>query len=196
MRRFAISSMFLKRTVRASLDLKQVYALAAHTNGIRRKPAALGALSRWRRCPTARSIPSDCGKHDHSPLWRDLSKLAEVAERPKHFRQQRSRVILERPVTETNDVSRRELVWLFGGRRDLWPDALKAITDPAWFKVFQEEQLWSTEDAAWVIAAWVARNFQDRDRLECACEWQERLGRPFTEKIEQRLLHAKSLDET
>ena len=63
-------------------------------------------------------------------------------------------------------------------------------------KVFQEEQLWSTEDAVWVIAAWVARNFQDRDRLECACEWQERLDHPFTEKIEQRLLHAKGLDET
>ena len=175
-------------------DLKPVYAFGAYESNPEEATSSWGTLAVM-PLPYCK-INSDTSKHDHTPLWRDLETLAEVAERPKHFRQQRSRVILERPVTETNDVSRRELVWLFGGRRDLWPDALKAITDPAWFKVFQEEQLWSTEDAAWVIAAWVARNFQDRDRLECACEWQERLGRPFTEKIEQRLLHAKSLDET
>ena len=46
-----------------------------------------------------------------------------------------------------------------------------------------------------MIAAWIARNFQDRDRLDCACKWQDRLGRPFTEKIEQRLLRANDLDE-
>ena len=62
-------------------------------------------------------------------------------------------------------------------------------------EIFQEEGLWSTEEAARVIAAWIARNFQDRDRLDCACKWQDRLGRPFTEKIEQRLLRANDLDE-
>ena len=46
-----------------------------------------------------------------------------------------------------------------------------------------------------MIAAWIARNFQDRDRLACACKWQDRLGRAFTEKIEHRLLHAKNLDD-
>ena len=175
-------------------DLKQVYALAAYERNPEEARHSWGTLA-VEPLPYCKVNP-DCGKHDHSTLWRDLAELAEVAERPKHSRKTRARAILERPVTEANDVSRRALGWLFGGRRDLWPDALKAITDPAWFKVFQEEQLWSTEDAAWVIAAWVARNFQDPDRLECACEWQERLGRPFTEKIEQRLLHAKSLDET
>ena len=175
-------------------DLKQVYAFGAYEINPEEATSSWGTLAVM-PLPYCK-INSDTSKHDHTPLWRDLETLSEVAERPKHFRKQRARAILERPVTETNDVSRRALGWLFGARRDLWPEALKAITDPAWFKVFQEEDLWSTEEATWVIAAWVARNFQDRDRLECACEWQERLGRPFTEKIEQRLLHAKGLDET
>ena len=175
-------------------DLKPVYAFGAYERDPEEARRSWGTLA-VETLPYCKVNP-DCGKHDHSPLWRDLAELADVAERPKHSRQKRARAILERPVTEANDISRRQLGWLIGGRRDLWPEALGAITDPAWFKVFQEEQLWSTEDAVWVIAAWVARDFQDRDRLECACEWQERLDYPFTEKIEQRLLHAKGLDET
>ena len=175
-------------------DLKPVYAFSAYERDPEEALRSWGTLA-VKLLPYCKVNP-DCGEHDHSPLWRDLAELADVAERPQHSRKTRARAILERPVTEANDVSRRQLGWLIGGRRDLWPEALKAITDPVWFKVFQEEQLWSTEDAAWVIAAWVARNFQGRGRLECACEWQERLGRPFTEKIEQRLLHAKGLDET
>ena len=174
-------------------DLKQVYALAAYERNPEETRHSWGTLA-VEPLPYCKVNP-DCGKHDHSTLWRDLAELADVAERPKHSRKTRARAILERPVTEANDVSRRVLGWLFGGRRDLWPDALKAITDPAWFKVFQEEDWWSTEEATWVIAAWIARNPQDHDRLECACEWQERLGRPFTEEIEQRVPRAEGLDE-
>ena len=173
-------------------DLKPVYAFDAYE----RDPGE--ATSSWDTLaviPLPYKINSDTGKHDHSPLWRDLADLADVAERPKRSRQQRARAILERPVAEANAISREELGWLFGRQRDLWPEALKAITDPGWFSVFENAGLWSAEDSAWVIAAWIARDFQDRERLECACEWQERLGSPFTEKIEQRLLHAEGLDE-
>ena len=174
-------------------DLKQVYALAAYERNPEEARHSWGTLA-VEPLPYCKVNP-DCGKHDHSTLWRDLAELADIAARPKHSRKTWARAILERPVTEANDVSRKALDWLFGGRRDLWPEAIKAITDPAWFKVFQEEDLWTTEDATWVIAAWVARNPQDQDRLECACEWQERLRRPFTEEIEQRVLRAEGLDE-
>ena len=174
-------------------DLKPVYAFDAYERDSGEATRSWGTLA---VIPMPYKINSDTGKHDHSPLWRDLAALADVAERPKHSRQQRARAILGRPVAEANAISREELGWLFGGQRDLWPEALKAITDPGWFRVFENAGLWSTEDSAWVIAVWVSRNFQDRDRFECACEWQERLGRPFTEKIEQRLLHANGLDET
>ena len=173
-------------------DLKPVYAFSAYKSDPEEATSSWGTLAVI-SLPYCK-INSDTGKHDHMPLWRDLETLAEIAERPKQFRQKRARVILAQPVAEANALSRKELGWLFGGRRDLWPDALEAITDPKWFEVFQEEGLWSTEEAAWVIAAWIARNFQERDRLDCACKWQDCLGRPFTEKIGQRLLHANDLD--
>ena len=174
-------------------DLKPVYAFGAYARDPEEATRSWGtlAVTPLRYCKSN----SDTGKDDHTPLWDALEALAEVAERPKHFRRKRAGAILARPVAEATAVSRKELDWLFGGRRAFWPDALKAITDPKWFKVFQAEDLWSTEEAVWVIAAWIARNFQDRDRLDCACKWQDRLGRPFTEKIEQWLLHAKDLDE-
>ena len=175
-------------------DLKPVYAFATYERDPEEATISWGTLA-VRLLPYYRKINSDTGKHDHTPLWNDLEALAEVAERPTHFRRERARAILARPAA-TTVVSRKELGWLFGGHRDLWPDALKAITDPKWFKVFQEEELWSTEEAARVIAAWIARNFQDRDRLDCACKWQRRLGRPFTDRIGQQLRHANDLDET
>ena len=175
-------------------DLKPVYAFSAYDSDPEEARSSWVTLAVM-PLPYCK-INSDTGKHDHMPLWRDLETLAEIAERPKQFRQERARAILAQPVAAANAISREELRWLFGGRRDLWPDALKAIADPKWFEVFQEEELWSTEEAAWVIAAWTARNFQDRDRLDCACKWQDRLGRPFTEKIRQRLLHANDVDET
>ena len=70
---------------------------------------------------------------------------------------------------------------------------LDTVSDSEWFKVFQDEDLWVAEDAIWVTAAWVARNFQDHNRFECACEWQRHLGRAFTQEIERRLLHAQGL---
>ena len=176
-------------------DLKPVYAFDAYERDSGEATRSWGTLA---VIPMPYKINSDTGKHDHSPLWRDLAALADVAERPKHSRQQRARAILERPVAEANAISREELGWLFGGQRDLWPEVRKAITDPGWFRVFENAGLWSTEDSAWVIAVWVSRNFQDRDRLRCAFEWQRRLGRLFTEEIERqlRLQYAAGLDET
>ena len=177
-------------------DLKPVYALAAYDRDPEEATRSWGTLA-VEPLPYCKVNP-DCGKPDHSPLWRDLGELAEVAERPKHYRQKRARAILERPVAEADAISRKVLGWLFGGHRGLWAEVLKAITDPEWFKVFQEEGLWSTEDAAWVISVWVSKNFQDRDRLGCAFEWQRCLGRAFTEEIERqlRLQYAAGLDET
>ena len=177
-------------------DLKPVYALAAYERDPEEATRSWGTLA-VEPLPYCK-INSDTGKDDHSPLWRDLVELADVAERPKHYRQKRARAILERPVAEADAISRKVLSWLFAGHRDLWPEVLEAITDPEWFKVFQEEGLWSTQDAAWVISVWVSRDFQDRDRLGCAFEWQRHLGRPFTEEIERqlRLQYAAGLDET
>ncbi len=165
-------------------DLKTVYAFDAYENNPEEAVGAWGTLA-VRLLPYSK-VNANTGAHDHSPLWGDLAKLADIADRPKQSRQERARAILEQPAAKAGVTARKELGWLFG-RRDLWRVALATISDPSWFEVFRDDSLWSAEDAAWVIADWVAQNFQDRDRLECACEWQRRLGRPFTDKVERRL---------
>ena len=175
-------------------DLKPVYAFDAYECDEEEATCSWGTLA-VEPLPYCK-FNSDTGEPDHSPLWRDLAALAEVAERPKHSRRNRARTILKRPVRDASGDSRRELSWLFGGQRDLWSVALDALVDPGWFKVFQDEGLWSAEDSVWVISTWVSKDFKNRERLDCAREWQQRLGRPFTEKIEQLLSQANSLDET
>ena len=174
-------------------DLKQVYALDSYELDPVEATGPWGTLA-VTALPYCK-VNSETGAPDHSPLWRDLERLAEVAERPKRYLRRRARAILERPVADAGEVSRRELVWLFEGRRDLWPVAVDEIADPTWFDFFQQEGLWSPRESAWVIAAWTATTFEDRSRLECACGWQRRLGQPFTKQIAQRLLNTEGLDE-
>ena len=174
-------------------DLKTVYAFDSYERNQEEATRSWGTLA-VTLLPYSRVNP-ETGETDHSPLWRGLAALAEIAERPKRSRRERVRKILERPASESSADSRRELRWLFSGRRDLWSVALDAIVDPEWFEVFQDERLW-TGDEVWVISSWVAKDWQNRDRLECGLKWQERLGRPFTEKIEQRLRQTEGLDET
>lgn len=175
-------------------DLKPVYAFDSYERDPEEAILPWGTLAVV-ALPYSK-INRDSGKHDHSPLWRDLAELAEIVDRPKRSRRERARTILERPFAEAAVDSRNELGWLFGGRRDLWSVTLDAITDPEWFEFFQDSGLWSVEDASWVIANWVSQDFQDRDRFECACEWQRRLKRPFTDHIEQRMVRDQGLDKT
>ena len=175
-------------------DLNPVYAFSAYETDPEIATRSWDMLAVM-PLPYSKINPED-GGHNHYPLWRDLAALADIVDRPKRSRQERARAILERPAAGANANSRRELAWLFGGRRDLWSVVLDTVSDSEWFKVFQDEDLWVAEDAIWVTAAWVARNFQDHNRFECACEWQRRLGRAFTQEIERRLLHAQGLDET
>ena len=175
-------------------DLKPVYAFDAYEHARSEAELSWGTLA-VHPLPYCKINP-DTGNVDHFSLWHDLAALADIVDHPKSSRRERARGILVRPVAEVDDDARRELGWLFGGRQDLWSVAIDAIADPGWFTVFEEAKLWSTEDPAWVIPAWIAKNFEDSNRLECASEWQRRLGRPFTEKIEQRLLQADGLNET
>ncbi len=175
-------------------DLKSVYAF----DGYEQEPQE--ATIPWRTLAVTPlpycKVSTDTGRHDHVPLWRDLTALADVVECPKHSRRTRARAILERTLVDASHESRREIAWLFHGRRDLWSVAINAIVDPEWFKFLQDEDLWSTEDCVWVVAAWISKDFQNGERFECAREWQERLGRPFTKKVGKRLSHAKGLDKT
>ena len=175
-------------------DLKPVYALDAYERDPREATEPWGTLA-VTPLPYCK-VNAETGQGDHSPLWRDLEALADFVERPKLSRRDRARAILEIPFGDTDTVARHELAWLFGGRHDLWSVVMDAVADPAWFEFLHDEKLWSLEEGAWVIAAWIARDFEDRDRLRCACEWLRRLGRPLTEKIELRLRQAEGLSQS
>ena len=175
-------------------DLKPVYAFDAYERDPEEASRGWGTLG-VTPLPYCKLNPRT-GAEDHFALWRDLDALADIADHPKRSRQDRARNILERPATEADTDARRELPWLFAGNHGLWPVAIKAIVDSKWFSILEEDSLWSREEATWVLAAWISQVFEDRARLECACEWQRLLGREFTEKVEQRLMYTDGLHET
>ncbi|WP_340267855.1 SIR2 family protein [Sphingobium mellinum] len=166
-------------------DLRSVYAFDSyeHDPVEAEKPWGTVAVT-----PIAYSkVNPDTHAHDHSPLWRDLALLADLVERPKANRDARLRAILSQPSSNLTDPMLAELRWLVSGGADPWPTAVDTIEDPRWFTIFQENDLWAAQHAQWVVPAWIARNFTDRARFLTAVEWQERLGRPFTERLSNRL---------
>lgn len=166
-------------------DLRSVYAFDAYEH------APIEAEMPWGTVavtPIAYSkVNPDTQAHDHSPLWRDLALLADLVERPKANRGARLRAILSLPSDNLTDPMLAELRWLVSGGADPWPTAVDTIEDPRWFTIFQDNDLWAPQHAQWVVPAWIARNFTDRARFLTAVEWQERLGRPFTERLSNRL---------
>ena len=70
-------------------DLKPVYAFSAYKSDPEEATRSWGTLA-VRPLPYC-TINPDTGKHDHMPLWRDLERLAEIAERPRQFRQETGR---------------------------------------------------------------------------------------------------------
>lgn len=166
-------------------DLRAVYAFDAYEHEPVEAEAGWGTLA---VTPLVYSkFNPVTGAPDHSPLWGDLHQLADIIERPKQSREVRARQILIGDPGTIADQQLREISWLFTDRRDLWPVALDAITDPRWFRVLQENELWSAQDAAWVIPAWIARDFQDRLRFTTALEWHGILGHEFLSRLDQRL---------
>lgn len=172
-------------------DLRQVYAFDAYTDEPAEAEASWGtvAVTPLVYC----RINPDTGVPDHSPLWGDLAKLADLLDRPKQSREQRVRDILGQPDARIEEPALRELKWLFTGRVDLWPTALEAITNPRWFNILQDNNLWSAREASWVIPAWLAQKFDDAERLRVAADWAAILGPGFLEKLDQRLRQSQGV---
>ncbi len=172
-------------------DLRQVYAFDAYTDDPAEAEASWGTVAVTPLVYS--SINPETGAPDHSPLWGDLAKLADLLDRPKQSREQRLRDILAHPDARIEERALRELKWLFTGREDLWPTAIDAITNPKWFNILQDNNLWSTQEASWVIPAWLAQKFDDAERLRVAADWAEILGAGFLERLDQRLLQARGV---
>mgnify|MGYP000456786685 CR=1 FL=1 len=158
-------------------DLRQIYAFDAYECDPGEAEAAWGtvAVTPLVYC----KVNQTTGDHDHSSLWNDLHQLADIVERPKRSREARARAILSGDSSTLNDQQLRELTWLFTGRKDLWAVAIVAVADPKWFKILDDNKLWSSVDACRVIAAWIARDFENQQRFETAVEWHTVLDRDF-----------------
>ena len=128
-------------------------------------------------------------KKRHRALWDDLAKLADLIERPKEMRRSMAQTIFAKPFKESNQVEREKIIWLYRGRSDLWGVAIRAIHDPDWFDFLADKNLWSNDDAAWVLAAWIARDFTDAQRFQTAIKWH---NQKLSEEIARRLLYRES----
>jgi hypothetical protein len=166
-------------------DLRPVYAFDAYEHDPDEAEAKWCALA---VTPVVYSKlnPATC-KEDHSLLWGDLKLLAEIVEHPKRSREELARNIFAGDSEALTDKQLRELSWLFTGHSDLWPIVLKEVTDPGWFHILQQQELWSAKDAESVISAWVSQNFEDRLRFTTAVEWNAILGRDFRARLDLRL---------
>lgn len=134
------------------------------------------------------------GERSHHALWRDLSSLADMVERQKPWRRERTRAILSGVLDNTGDGDRRTVRWLIGGRQDLWADLIDVVVDPAWFGWIEQEKLWIRDDAVRVVAAWIAKDFGDWLRIGLAADWHVRLGDPLFNELRVRLGTADGLD--
>lgn len=138
-------------------------------------------------------LDSANGKGQHTALWRDLDRLAELVERPRITRRVWAQRIFAKPFADTDSVERTNVLWLFKGKRDLWSIAIKEIEDAAWFDFFAENELWSNDDANWIVAKWTSQDFQSIDRLNRAIVWMKRLGRSFATVLARELRNEKDL---
>ncbi len=169
-------------------DLRLVYAF----DGI--DTDAAEAVARWASLavPPLFYQKKKDSKKRHEALWNDLSLLADLIECPKATRRSMVQEILEKSFEETDDKERDNVSWLFNERSDLWGVAIRAIHDPDWFDFLADKNLWSNDDAAWVLAAWIARDFTDAQRFQTAIKWH---NQKLSEEIARRLLYRESKQE-
>ncbi len=173
-------------------DLKPIYALDAYEKDRDESEAAWGTIA-VTPLPYCKFDP-DSGSRNHSPLWKDLARLADVLDRPRASRERLAQDILGRDEVNPDDQDLNLLSWLFDKRGDMWPTLIEATRNPTWFDIFDDNGLWTPEDAAWVIPAWVSRNPQNVEVFRVAVTWAAKLGEPFLRQIDKRLLQPELSD--
>jgi hypothetical protein len=172
-------------------DLRPVYALDAvndrNENDVRWSTLAVEPL------PYEYVLDPETGKESHSAMWQDLGKLADLAERPRYTRRALAQDILIKKYDTASQQELDQVKWLFAGQSDLWGIAINTILDPEWFGFLAKNKLWTNQDAARVVAGWIALDLQSADRFRLAVSWLKKVGSPFATEIDRRVLQAKDL---
>lgn len=131
----------------------------------------------------------------HLALWRDLGQLADLVEKPKSTRRHWASDLLAKPFSDASPADLDWVSWLFDGQRDLFDLVINVVLDSAWLDFFASRRLWNTQDTEWVSAAWLAKDFQNRDRFQAALIWNPNFGKLFRSQLSFRLDQAKELPE-
>lgn len=174
-------------------DLRPVYALdAVDVRG--EADVRWGALA-VEPIVYERVTDSATGKKNHSALWRDLDQLADVVERPRTIRRTWAQAILVKSFAAAEPAELDRILWLLNGHQDLWSIAITTIDDAAWFDFFVDRKLWSDQDTAWIVATWVARDFESVHRFGLATAWLGQFGQPFANVIASRVFQATGLPD-
>lgn len=175
-------------------DLQPVYALDSVIT--RDYPdVRWGALAVKPLAYELRPDPATGERNDYSALWRDLAQLADLVEQPRTTRRVWAQEILSRPLADTSQAERGRVLWLLRGSHDLWPIASTSIGDASWFDFIVDHKVWTHQDVAWILAAWLASDFQSAGRFGIAIEWSDRLGTPFGDAITNHLRQSRELSE-
>lgn len=162
-------------------DLKRVYAFTGRNGDPK------SAVDSWQTLAVEALRYRITENEGHNPLWSDLQKLAKYIERPRKSFQAHVKKILTQDFKDAGDQARKEIVWLLKEPRYLWSDALSTITDSDWFDFLLETGLWTEEQIANVVAAWVNSDLESADRFGYALQWQRKLGKPFTDRMDRWL---------
>jgi hypothetical protein len=169
-------------------DLRKVYAIDGHDVG------SVEEEGRWGTVAVEPLLYKRPLRGDrYRALWRDLNALVGLADRPRAWRTDRAQTILSKAFDESSQADRDLLDWLFRGKQDLWPVAIQSVSDPRWFEHFTAQKIWG-EDAGWVLSAWCARDWLDRNRLESAIAWAEQFGAEFSSRLANRLRVSRPVD--
>lgn len=170
-------------------DLRQVYAL----DGVPILGKATGTWEALAVEPVFYEVAvADGGARDHSVLWADLARLADLVERPRATRQAWVRELLAKPCAGCTDAELERVDWAFKGRSDLWGMAAATINDSAWFEFFDSRKLWVADHGPKTLAMWISRDWSSVRRFNCALKWRESLGEALLEQLENFLLQSAS----
>lgn len=175
-------------------DLRTVYAFDAITDGEEDTAARWAALA-VEALPYRPVTAPDGQLQRHAALWRDLEELADLVEKPKATRRRWASDLLTKPFADANQTDLNWVAWLFTGRRDLFDLVINVVQDSAWLDFFAAQRLWTDQDADWVSAAWVAKDFRSKGRFQAALVWNAALGRAFRSRLGFSLGQVKDLPE-
>ena len=174
-------------------DLRPVYAIDAVVSRdqaeVRWAALAVEPIA-YEYLPDTKGEPKS-----HEALWPDLSRLADLVERPRAVRRGWAQEVLVKPVADVSAAELDHVAWLFEGRRDLWSVAITTIADVGWFTFFADRRLWTQADAAWILAAWFVRDLQSASRFREATDWLEKLGKPFADELAHRLMQTRDVPD-